>query len=266
MWAHRGLSSKFPENSLSAFRAALEAGHDGVELDIQKDADGQFRVIHDDTPARCCQLAGSPRDSGGEALLQRRISELSADDFQKLDCGDGNPPPLLQQVLDLAAEHAAGRKPAVNIELKAETLSPKDFTAIHRLLNTYHSDLFLLISSFRHELLVPFSRAGYRCGLLIGEEQRDGGLAGLRRSIAMVRPWSAHLPVQIYDQLQPAVRRALFAYLRFRGLKLIFWTVNRPGQYAMLPRRIEAVISDDPGVIAPGNASSMVSPKQVDTP
>ncbi len=40
VWAHRGASKICPENTLSAFRAALEAGADGVELDVHPSLDG----------------------------------------------------------------------------------------------------------------------------------------------------------------------------------------------------------------------------------
>lgn len=40
VWAHRGASKIRPENTLSAFRAALEAGADGVELDVHPSLDG----------------------------------------------------------------------------------------------------------------------------------------------------------------------------------------------------------------------------------
>ena len=49
--AHRGLHTQdktVPENSLPAFRAAVEAGY-GMELDIQLSKDGQVMVFHDDT-------------------------------------------------------------------------------------------------------------------------------------------------------------------------------------------------------------------------
>ena len=47
IWAHRGASMHAPENTLSAFRLALEMGADGIELDITPSADGVPMVIHD---------------------------------------------------------------------------------------------------------------------------------------------------------------------------------------------------------------------------
>ena len=46
--AHRGWSAKYPENSLEAFRAALELGADEIELDVRLTADGKLIVSHDD--------------------------------------------------------------------------------------------------------------------------------------------------------------------------------------------------------------------------
>jgi glycerophosphoryl diester phosphodiesterase len=50
--AHRGASGTFPENTLSAFRAAIDAGADMCELDVQLTRDGNVVVIHDDTVDR----------------------------------------------------------------------------------------------------------------------------------------------------------------------------------------------------------------------
>jgi glycerophosphoryl diester phosphodiesterase len=46
--AHRGFTKRFPDNTLDAFRAALELGVDGIEFDVQETADGEFIVFHDD--------------------------------------------------------------------------------------------------------------------------------------------------------------------------------------------------------------------------
>lgn len=45
--AHRGANQEAPENSLDAFRIAVELGADGIELDIQLTADGVPVVLHD---------------------------------------------------------------------------------------------------------------------------------------------------------------------------------------------------------------------------
>ena len=55
-YAHRGLHTEdmtVPENSLAAFRQAVEAGY-GMELDVQLSKDGRVVVFHDDDLKRAC--------------------------------------------------------------------------------------------------------------------------------------------------------------------------------------------------------------------
>ena len=45
--AHRGANNLAPENTLSAFRKALDVGADGIEMDVRLTKDGEVVVIHD---------------------------------------------------------------------------------------------------------------------------------------------------------------------------------------------------------------------------
>lgn len=56
--AHRGLSATYPENTMEAFRAAVEAGVDQVETDIRITADGELVLIHDATLDRTTNGTG----------------------------------------------------------------------------------------------------------------------------------------------------------------------------------------------------------------
>ena len=91
---HRGYRSIAPENTLPAFRAALEHGADGVEFDVQKEPSGAYVVIHDPpkgdgaAPLLRDVLAGLPRgiyldvELKGETLspadCPRILAELAA--------------------------------------------------------------------------------------------------------------------------------------------------------------------------------------------
>ena len=48
IFAHRGYSGKYPENTILAFKKALDIGVDGIELDVHKSKDGKLVVIHDE--------------------------------------------------------------------------------------------------------------------------------------------------------------------------------------------------------------------------
>ncbi len=101
-YAHRGLhGSGIPENSMAAFRAALEAGY-GIELDIHLLKDGSLAVIHDSSLLRTTGREGSIEDLTAPELKDYRLE------------GTDETIPLFSQVLKLYA----GRAPLI-IELKA---------------------------------------------------------------------------------------------------------------------------------------------------
>ncbi|WP_257310737.1 glycerophosphodiester phosphodiesterase [Geothrix fuzhouensis] len=95
---HRGLSAKHLENSMEAFRAALAAGMDGFELDVQPTRDGVCAVLHDEDLART---------ANGSGILRK----LKAAELPLLK--NGEPLPRLADVLELPAK-------LINVELKSE--------------------------------------------------------------------------------------------------------------------------------------------------
>lgn len=102
-YAHRGLHGNgIPENSMAAFRAALEKGY-GIELDIHLMADGELAVIHDTSLKRT-------------AGVDVKITDLTTADLENYPLeGTEEKIPLFSQVLELYA----GKAPLI-IELKAD--------------------------------------------------------------------------------------------------------------------------------------------------
>lgn len=89
--AHRGLHTKdksVPENSLAAFRRAVEHGY-GIELDLQFSKDEQIVVFHDDTLNRVCGIDGRVDAYTLEELRSFRL------------CGTEETIPLFSEVLEL---------------------------------------------------------------------------------------------------------------------------------------------------------------------
>ena len=74
--AHRGLTSAAPENTVAAFRAAVDAGADGVELDVRLSRDGEVVVLHDPSLERTTNGAGP--------ASRRTLAELKRLDVQGL--------------------------------------------------------------------------------------------------------------------------------------------------------------------------------------
>ena len=74
-YAHRGLwSKKLAENSLSAFRAAVEAGV-GIELDVQLSSDGEVVVFHDDHLGRMTGENARVREKTAEELASLSLAQ-----------------------------------------------------------------------------------------------------------------------------------------------------------------------------------------------
>ncbi len=72
--AHRGASSVAPENTIEAYRLAVEQGADAIELDVHLTADGQLAVIHDETLDRTTDGHGP-------------VAALSMDEIRGFDAG-----------------------------------------------------------------------------------------------------------------------------------------------------------------------------------
>ena len=100
-YAHRGLHSEnIPENSLSAFRAALQQGY-GAELDVHLLKDGNLAVIHDYSLLRT-------------AGCDVQIEDLTTEELSNYPLANGETIPLFRDVLALWS----GKTPLI-IELKS---------------------------------------------------------------------------------------------------------------------------------------------------
>ena len=62
IFAHRGFSGKYPENTMIAFRKAVELGVDGIELDVHLTKDNEIVIIHDEDIKRTCNGEGLVKD------------------------------------------------------------------------------------------------------------------------------------------------------------------------------------------------------------
>jgi len=87
--AHRGLSQKYPENTLLAFKKAIEAGADGIETDLRLSLDDEIILFHDNNLKHITGLDMPP-----EALTLLAL--------KKLDIGEGERIPSLAELLHLA--------------------------------------------------------------------------------------------------------------------------------------------------------------------
>ncbi|RFA23602.1 glycerophosphodiester phosphodiesterase [Subtercola boreus] len=79
--AHRGNSSEAPENTLAAFEAALAAGADAIEVDLQPTSDGVAVVIHDDRLDRTTDLVGEVGQTDAATIASADAGSWFANPF-----------------------------------------------------------------------------------------------------------------------------------------------------------------------------------------
>ncbi len=230
IFGHRGASMHAPENTLSAFRLALEMGADGIELDITPSADGVPMVIHDPYLERTTSGKGDVR-------------QLSAAEIQRYDAGvhfgsqyAGERVPTLQEVFETFRNRTR-----YNLDMK--TFYPEDrpiVKTILRLIEQYQLTPYILISSFSLDTLRWFTEESrrLRLGVLISQYTPHMMLEEGRR-------WGVR-----YEALHPnhtlinesAMRRA-----RQQRKKMVVWTVNDAERKRELTALgVDAIITDDP--------------------
>jgi glycerophosphoryl diester phosphodiesterase len=224
--AHRGASLQAPENSLAAFRAAIAAGADYIELDVQRLRDGTLAVMHDGDLMR---MAGDPR----------KVSELSLPDLQQVDIGARRGPehrgervPTLEQVIALVRGQAR-----LNIELKYNFPDQGLAPAVIDLLRREDFVDQVVITSLDH--------AGLRQVEAIAPEIATGLI--VTASVGnVVRTDTDFVSLNSAKATADLVRRA-----RAAGKAVHVWTVNKPEvMLRMIERGVDNVITDDPALLA----------------
>ncbi len=137
LWAHRGASHCAPENTMTAFTAAVEGGADGLELDIHLSRDGVPVVIHDETLERTTDGCGLVAEMTWQQLRQLDAGCWFATEFA------GESIPALEEVLE-----TFGGQLRLNLELKEFRAG----MAVLELLSHYPS-ADIVVSSFNYDLL-----------------------------------------------------------------------------------------------------------------
>jgi len=207
--AHRGASGRFPENTLKAFAAAMDAGAQMCELDVQLTIDGTVVVIHDETVERTTDGRGAVRS-------------MTLEELKRLDAGirfggefAGERIPTLEEVMTLA-EGRCG----LNIEIKSAGVERKVCELIvgRRALAT------AMISSFDWDALavVRHFQPRVRVGLLAS--QWPARLVGA----------AFELKAESINPRSDIVTEDLCIAAHERNLSVYTWTVDEPAEMRRL--------------------------------
>ncbi len=219
VFAHRGASGDFPENTESAILEALKVGVDGIEVDIQSSLD-DYMVIHD---------SWLDRTTSGKG----RVSNFTAHELSKLDAGNGEKIPTLQQLFDWN-----NNKSLLNIELK-HTFELERFVAqLERNIEANKiSKANILVSSFDHHQLqwlknrLPWLKIG-----------------ALTSSIPInYAKFASDLNAYSVHADKTFINKAFADDAKKRGLKIYAYTVDREQDIAlMLEYGIDGIFTNYP--------------------
>jgi len=232
--SHRGASGRFPENTLASFRAALEDGAGGLELDVRVTRDGHPVVMHDPTVDRTTDGFGA-------------VAGMTLEDVRRLGAGGtGEGVPTLREVFD---EFPEAR---VNIDIKDWDLPGAEKVVLNVLREAGVADR-VLVASADHRVLRRFRRAS-------GGEFDTGAS---RREIAvfyalsrlglerLLRPAYAALQVPVvYGPLRLLTPRFVRA-AHSVGARVDAWVINDPARMReVLDLGADVVMTDRPEALA----------------
>ena len=259
---HRGARGLVPENTIPAFRRALELGVTTLEMDVVVSADGVVVVSHEPWMAQAKCLAPDGAPIPADEARAHRIYEMSYEQIAAYDCGRrledfpeqepvSAPKPRLRDVLEMAENYVDthDRGPVFyNIETKSRpdwdgTLHPEPEAFVRRVLAVVTAAGVAprtTIQSFDPRTLEAAHRqnATVRTALLVG----TAGNPGLDDNLSTL----SFVP-DIYSPNAELVDDALVSAVHDRALALIPWTVNDPDAMTRLVRLgVDGLITDYP--------------------
>lgn len=197
--AHRGFSELYPENTLLAFKKALEAGVDGIETDIRLSRDEQAIIFHDDNLKRITGLDNTP-----EALTLLELKELDAGSAQTI--------PSLDELLQLISSQAT-----LILEIK---YIPSTYKRLCKIIEQKINDKldWVEVSCFDDEVLEYMHRLNPQIKLHKLIEHA---------SILKDKEFENKYAYASYFDINIELRELALEQGFFRGHKIIFWTVEK---------------------------------------
>lgn len=235
IWAHQGSSNIYIENTIAAFKKAIRDGSDALELDVQRTADGELIVFHDENLKKMAGINEFIWNMDWLDLNKIILSKRN-NKFKEIDDSYTNMKiPKLEDVLKLVK----GSNITINIELKNSVYCyPNMEKEIIDCVNKFGMQNQVLYSSFNHLSISKISSliGPKYCGILTEDIQ----VLPLEY-IKKVGATAYHPSINSLNQSE------IVEDFHKEGLKVHTWTVNEDVDiWKALFLNVDAIITDKP--------------------
>ena len=221
--AHRGASNLAPENTLKAFKKAIELNADLIEFDVHQSKDGEIVIMHD---------SNTFRTTGHLGL----IKDMTLEELKNLDCGDGEAIPTLEELIELTKG-----KIGLNCEIKTKGIAQK-------IVQTFReADLFesTIISSFNHNELLKIKKLEPQLKIATLDPTRTGWIINWFSRKNMIKKASSNKFYGI-NPLYLIVKKKFVDKAHEENLKVFPWTVDSVSSIENLIRMgVDGIISNN---------------------
>jgi glycerophosphoryl diester phosphodiesterase len=246
-FAHRGASARAPENTLEAFRLAVEAGAGGLELDVHMTRDGEVVVIHDATVDRTTD------GSGG-------VAGMGLDELRGLDAGyrfspdGGRTYPYRGRRLripTLAEVYEEFPATSVNIDIKEP--QPGAEGAVLQVIRNAGVEERSLVVSDDHSVVRRFRKVsgGHIPTGASRLEIATFYISSRLRLERLVHPAYDALQVPVEHRGITLVTPRFVEAAHSRGVRVDVWTINAPGEMRrLLDLGVDVIMTDRPETLA----------------
>lgn len=232
IFAHRGDSGNYPENTILAFKKALEIGVDGIELDVHKSKDNQLVVIHDEDIKRTIKGKGLVKDYTLKELKNFNCRDSKY--YNNNDCKICT----LREVMELIKNENI----TLNIEAKTDEIHYDLESDVLDLIYEYGLKDKILISSFYHQTIKNFEKLDDRIkyGALYWDKK---GFDTDKKIVEHAKNMGVY-SINISTKL---VTKDIVKMAHDNKLKVLVYTVNtRSLMQKMIDYNVDGVFTDYP--------------------
>jgi len=237
-FAHRGGAKLYPENTMAAFRGALEHGCDFVETDCRMTRDGKI-VLHHDADVR--------RTTDGRGP----VASMSLAELQALDAGVRFGPGFGGQCVP-TLEDLATLDPALRINVELKQGRPCMVMAVLHEIERLELWDRIVVAAQQHDVMTAFRKVarGRVATSASGKEIRQFWLAAKLGLEGRLRVEFDALQVPVAHRGLNVVTRRFVQRAHRCGVQVHVWTIDDPRQMrAMIDVGVDGIMSDRPDLL-----------------